>query len=78
MNYANENLVILKADFPQREKLSVTLQQQNEKLAAQYNPDGVFPAFLLLRDDRSILSASLEYSNQSPLEFITEIKSLLQ
>lgn len=75
---ANESLVILKADFPQRERLPVDVQLQNEKLAEQYNPKGQFPAFLLLRDDRSVLSTSLEYHNQSPGEFITEIKSLLQ
>jgi hypothetical protein len=77
MDFANENLVILRADFPQREKLPEAIQQQNEKLAALYNPKGAFPAFVLLRDDRSVLS-SLQYNNQSPLEFITEIKSLLQ
>ena len=76
--FESDNLVILKGDFPQRERLPVDVQQQNEKLAEQYNPKGQFPAFLLLRDDRTVLSTSLEYRNQSPVEFITEIKSLLQ
>jgi thiamine biosynthesis lipoprotein len=77
-DFANDNLVILKADFPQREKLPASLQEQNEKLAERYNPKGIFPSFLLLRDDRSVLSSSLRYHNQSSSEFITEIKRLLQ
>lgn len=76
--FANDNLVILKADFPQREKLPASIQEQNEKLAERYNPKGIFPAFLLLRDDRTVLSSSLQYHNQSSTEFITEIRSLLQ
>lgn len=77
IHFATENLVILKADFPQREKLPAEIQEQNEKLAAQYNPDGAFPSFVLLRDDRTVLSA-LKYSNQTPAEFISQIKTLLQ
>lgn len=75
-HFADENLVILKADFPQREKLPVALQQQNEKLAEKYNPKGVFPFFLLLGIDRSVLS-TLDYTNESSVEFISEIKSRL-
>jgi thiol-disulfide isomerase/thioredoxin len=77
-HFASDNLVILKADFPQREKLPMSVQEQNEKLAERYNPKGIFPAFLLLRDDRTVLSSSLQFHNQSSTEFITEIKSLLQ
>lgn len=75
-DFADENLVILKADFPQREKLPAELQQQNEKLAEKYNPKGVFPFFLLLGIDRSVLS-TLNYTNESSVEFISEIKSRL-
>jgi len=76
LDFAKENLVILKADFPQRTPLTEALKEQNASLAEKYNPDGVFPYLVLLRSESSILS-SLYYSNQSPAEFIAEIKSYI-
>ncbi|HEY9009061.1 thioredoxin family protein [Ohtaekwangia sp.] len=72
-DFANENLVILEADFPQRKKLADDIKKQNEGLADQYNPAGQFPYIVLLRGDRTVLSP-LHYNNESPLEFISEIK----
>ena len=74
--FAGENLVILKADFPQRTPLSSALQEQNASLAEKYNPKGEFPYLLLLTPGKSVLS-SLVFSNQSPSEFIAEIKSYI-
>ena len=74
--FAQENLVILKADFPQRTPLSAALQEQNASLAEKYNPKGEFPYLLLLAPGKSVLS-SLVFSNQSPSEFIAEIKSYI-
>jgi len=76
LDFARENLVVLKADFPQRKPLSAALQQQNALLAEQYNPNGLFPYLLLLRPEKSIVS-SLPYSNQSSIEFIAERKSYI-
>ena len=75
-SFARENLVILKADFPQRTPLSAALQEQNASLAEKYNPKGEFPYLLLLTPGKSVLS-SLAFSNQSPSEFIAEIKSYI-
>jgi thioredoxin-related protein len=74
LDFAKENLVVLKADFPQRNKLTPELQHQNEALAEKYNPKGIFPYLVLLNLDRSVLSTIL-YNNQSPVEFISELKS---
>lgn len=74
--YAKEHLVILKADFPQRKKISENLREQNDALAEQYNPTGLFPHLVLLRKDQSKLT-TLVYNNQSPTEFISEINALL-
>lgn len=74
LSFADENIVILKADFPQRTPLSAPLQEQNASLAEKYNPNGVFPYLLLLSPGKSVLSY-LQFSNQTPVEFITEIKS---
>ena len=76
LSFAKDNLVILKADFPQREKLPQSIQEQNDKLAERFNPNGVFPSFVLLRTDQTVLSP-LRYDNQTSLEFIEEIKRVL-
>jgi len=75
-DFANKNLVLLKAEFPQRKKLPAFLREQNDALAEQYNPKGIFPYLLLLRSEKSEVSL-VSYSNQSPVEFISELKSLL-
>ena len=72
--FADKNIVILKADFPQRTPLSAPLQEQNASLAEKYNPNGVFPYLLMLTPGKSVLSY-LQFSNQTPAEFIEEIKS---
>lgn len=75
-DFARQNMVILKADFPQRKSLSKDLQEQNAQLAEKYNPKGLFPFLILIRPARSVISAVI-YDNQSPQEFINEIKSHL-
>ena len=74
--FASKNLVLLKADFPHRKKLPVAEQEQNDALAEQYNPDGIFPQIVLLRIDKSVLS-TLPYNRQTSFEFISQIKKLL-
>jgi len=76
LSFAEKSIVVLKADFPQRTSLPSSLQEQNASLAEKYNPDGVFPYLLLLTPGKSVLS-SLSYTNQSPIEFIDEIKTYI-
>jgi len=76
LDFAKENFVILKADFPQRKKLPQAEQEQNELLAEQYNPKGIFPNFVLLRLDKSVAS-TFSYRNQTSKEFISEVKASL-
>jgi thiamine biosynthesis lipoprotein len=73
INYAKENFILLKIDFPQRKRLSKDKSKRNDELAERYNPRGQFPHVLLLSPDRSILGL-LSYKNQTPEEFISEIK----
>jgi thioredoxin-related protein len=72
-SFIQDNLYIVKADFPQRKQLPETQKKQNEELAETYNPKGLFPHLVLLRPDQSVLT-TLVYSHQSPSEFIAEIK----
>jgi len=77
IDFAEKSLVVLKADFPQRKKLSKELVKQNEELAEQYNAGGIFPRLVLLRPDRSLISA-VDYTNQTALVFIMELTKLLE
>jgi thiol-disulfide isomerase/thioredoxin len=76
-SFAKENLDVVVADFPQRIKLPPDVVQQNEALAEKYNPKGVFPNLVLLAPDGSRFEV-IEYSNQSPQEFVNELKNHLQ
>lgn len=75
--FANENLDIVVADFPQRIKLPKDVVEQNEALAEKYNPKGVFPNLVLISPDGSH-SDIIQYSNQTPQEFVSELKNHLQ
>jgi thiol-disulfide isomerase/thioredoxin len=75
--FAKENLSIVVADFPQRIKLPRDVVRQNEALAEKYNPKGVFPNLVLISPDGSE-SEVIEYSNQTPQEFVSEMKNHLQ
>ena len=75
-SFAERHLVIFTADFPQRKSLSKEMVIGNEKLAARYNPKGLFPNILLIRSDGSLLS-TLPYHGQSAVQFVNEIKQRL-
>jgi thioredoxin-related protein len=75
-NFATQNLVLIEADFPQKIKLSKEQILWNERLAEEFNPDGIFPYLLLLKADKSIIS-SLDYVHYDTAHFIEEIKNAL-
>lgn len=75
-DFADKALVVLKADFPQRTALAPELVEQNEKLAEQYNPAGLFPHILLLNSDRSVL-AQMSWANQTVEAFTNQVQALL-
>lgn len=76
LEFAKENLVVLKADFPQRKKLPPAEQEQNDTLAEQYNPKGIFPKIVLVRVDKTAVS-TLSYNNETSEEFIAQLKDSL-
>jgi thiamine biosynthesis lipoprotein len=76
LDFASQNLVILKAEFPQRKQLPASEQEQNDALAEKYNPEGIFPYLLLLGPEKKVMS-TISYGDQSPLEFISELQSHL-
>jgi thiol-disulfide isomerase/thioredoxin len=72
--YADANLVIIEADFPQKSSLTKQQVLWNEKLAEEFNPNGIFPYLLLVHADKTIIT-SLEYLHYDPQRFIEEINT---
>jgi thiol-disulfide isomerase/thioredoxin len=74
--FAKNNLIVLKADFPQRKKIAEDVKKQNDALAEKYNPKGLFPHVMLILPGHST-PATLSYTNETPDEFISEINAHL-
>jgi thioredoxin-related protein len=77
LDFANSNLVLVKADFPRRKKNLLDPKQKahNEKLAEQYNPNGKFPLTVLLDGNGKVVHTWEGYSNMTVDTFIKEIQS---
>ena len=75
-NYADTNLVLLRADFPRRSKnrLSEKQRKHNEKLAEKYNENGIFPMVILLDSTGNVLG-STGYKGISPEKYIELLES---
>src|SRR6516164_2655425 len=74
--FASRSLVILVADFPQKRKISKSLQAAYESLADQYDPSGIFPRIIILTPDKKFLG-SISYQHQSADEFLKELNVLI-
>jgi thioredoxin-related protein len=77
-NFASDNLVLVRADFPRQRKNQLNKEQVklNETLADKYNADGKFPYTLLVDANGKILKQWDGFPNETPDQFITDIKSL--
>ena len=75
--YANDNLVLVNADFPRLKKNQPSKEQVkiNEKLADQYNPKGKFPLTLVLDAEGKVLKTYDGFPGVSAEEFTNEIKA---
>jgi protein disulfide-isomerase len=59
--YAKENLILVKLDFPKRKQLPQAEQEQNNKLVRKYKVKG-FPAILLMDvEENVILETGYQY-----------------
>lgn len=67
--FSQKQLVVLRADFPQRKEQDEAIVKQNEDLAETYNPQGYFP-YLVLLDNKGLIITRFTYSNQGVLDFI--------
>ncbi|MCB0514450.1 MAG: thioredoxin family protein [Chitinophagales bacterium] len=77
-NYANEHLVMLKADFPRskKNKLDEAQATANAKLAEMYDKSGIFPFVVILDAEGNVLGET-GYKKMSPQEYIEHLESFL-
>lgn len=75
--FAEEQLILLIADFPQQKVNRQEHTKWNEELAKEFNPEGTFPLLILLRPDRTIVTL-LKYENYTSEAFIRQIKQAMQ
>ena len=78
-NYAKDNFVMLKADFPKRKKnaLSENQQAHNNKLAEQFNKNGYFPYVVILNSEGKMLG-STGYKKTTPSAYIEILESFIK
>ena len=74
--FAQENLDLIQADFPQRKKLEESQIVRNESLAEQYNPSGEFPKLCLVVTPGS-MPIYFPASYSDPQSIISDIKKHL-
>ncbi|MDR6301501.1 thioredoxin family protein [Mesonia maritima] len=77
-SYAKDHFVMLKADFPRREKnaLSKEQQEKNNQLAEKYNPNGYFPFVIILNKNGEILGKT-GYEKMTPEKYIAHLNSFI-
>lgn len=78
-NFANNQLVLLNADFPRLKKNRLSKEQQlkNDLLAEKYNNEGAFPLTLLLDTNGKVLYKWDGLPNGSPEDFTKQVKSFV-
>ncbi|WP_411893661.1 thioredoxin family protein [Winogradskyella sp. A2] len=76
--FANNNYVMLKADFPRKKKneLSLAQKEANAKLAERYNKNGIFP-FVVVLDENGTKLGETGYKKTSPDNYIKELNSMI-
>jgi thioredoxin-related protein len=78
-SYAEEKLVLLRADFPKKKgnALSEDIKNGNLALAEKYNKDGYFP-FVVVLDKTGKVLAKKGYENQTATKYISELQAIIK
>lgn len=76
-NLANDNLVLLNADFPRKKKNQLSEEQtkKNEALAEKYNKEGSFPLTLLLDTNGNVIKSWKGKPEATVNGWVTEVKA---
>ena len=74
--FADEQLVLVNADFPRARKNQLSRQQQthNDQLAEQYNSRGSFPLTLLLSPEGKVLKTWEGFPGAGADHFLAQLK----
>jgi thioredoxin-related protein len=77
-NFAQNNLVLVNADFPRLKKNQLSKEQQklNEALADQYDPQGHFPYTVLIDAQGKVVKSWDGYPNETPDKFLSDINAV--
>jgi len=75
--YAEDHLVLVRADFPRLKKnqLAKDQQKRNEKLADKFDKEGIFPLTILLTAEGKMIKKWEGLPQISPDEFTSQIKA---
>ena len=75
---AEEDFIMLKADFPRRKtnQLSKEQQKHNKILVEKYNRKGVFPLVVVLDEKGNVLGKT-GYKKVSPTEYFNDLKAMV-
>jgi thioredoxin-related protein len=77
--YAKDHFVMLRADFPRKKanKLSKEQAMKNAELAENYNPNGYFPAVVIIDNNKKVLG-NTGYKKLTPEEYIEHLSSFIK
>lgn len=77
--YAQDNFVMVRADFPRKKenKLTPEQQQKNNQLAEKYNPQGYFPLVVVMDKDLAVLGRT-GYKKLTPTGYIEHLNSFIK
>ncbi len=73
--FADDNLILVKIDFPEKIKQSVETKMYNNQLAQRYNVQG-YPTVLLF-NSRGEMVLQTGYQPGGPVNYINQLKSYL-
>jgi len=78
-DFAENNLVLLNADFPRLKKnqLAKDQQKKNDLLADKYNEQGHFPYTVLIDASGKVINSWDGLPKETPEEFIAQVKALV-
>ena len=74
--YANENLVLMKVDFPRKKEISPELQDQNRALRGQFGVPG-YPTVYIVDTAKNKRGPIVGYGGWSANEYITKINGII-
>ncbi|HAS43360.1 MAG TPA: hypothetical protein DCS93_22965 [Microscillaceae bacterium] len=78
--FADKNLILVRADFPRKRKNRLAKDQikHNEALAEKYNRQGVFPLTLLINAQGKVMKTWEGLPRLTPDAFVAQIKPLVK